>query len=103
MDNLSNQISIPLIDRISGALRCHAIGNALGGPHKLKGGVPYDKYNGVIQFPLRCRSQYRDFKDGVVGQVSDDTEMTIILLKSLFDGKWWNREIKIYIGLILVQ
>lgn len=92
MANPSNQISGILMDRFIGALRCHAIGDALGSPHELTGRVPYDEYTGIIQYTLRYRSRFQGFREGVVGQVSDDTEMTISLFEAILSKKWWDRE-----------
>ena len=79
-----------LLDRLQGAIRFHAIGDALGSPHELRGRVPYQQYNGVIQFNIRYQTQYQGLRLGAVGQVSDDTELSLMMAYSLLAHRGYN-------------
>lgn len=73
------------------------LGDALGAPHEFptKGGVPLEQYCGrLVHRYLRPRNRFTSVvKWGVIGQVTDDSEMTIALLQSILTcRKTYNRE-----------
>lgn len=73
-------------DRALGALVGVALGDALGAPHERPhaGGAPLDSYSGVLKYRTRVHRAYGHGKHAcAVGQVTDDTEMTLALLETL--------------------
>ena len=74
-----------LIDKnkVYGIILGHALGDALGTPVEF---FPYAHYNGKLETPIIRYSRTYGKQVGVVGQVSDDTEMAMILLKTIGDG-----------------
>jgi ADP-ribosyl-[dinitrogen reductase] hydrolase len=82
-----------VIDRLKGGFIGHALGDALGIPHEFR----YQKaeYTGILQ-----RAEYRygpRFKAKTVvflekGQVSDDTEMTLMLLRVIAENEGYDRD-----------
>lgn len=70
-------------DTIRGLLWGVAIGDALGAPHEFRTGTPLSKYSGLLEYLLVTQSKWQGRRVGVVGQVSDDTEMTLALANSL--------------------
>ncbi len=74
--------NINLEDQIRGMLTGVALGDALGSPHE------FDKlpYTGKLEHPARRRSRWRGTKYEVVGQVTDDTEMTLTLANTIANG-----------------
>jgi hypothetical protein len=70
-------------DALRGMLWGAAIGDALGAPHEFRTGTPLRKYTGLLEFPLVRQNQWQGRRVGVVGQVSDDTEMGLALADAL--------------------
>jgi len=56
-----------------------ALGDALGAPHEFAS-VPY---TGRLERPCSSRSRFHGTRYGVVGQVTDDTEMAIALMQAM--------------------
>lgn len=67
-------------DALKGLLWGVALGDALGAPHEF---TPYPKYSGRLEFPVIRVNRYQGRRVGVIGQVTDDTEMTIALADAL--------------------
>ena len=63
-----------------------AVGDALGFPFEPSHGPSVSEYHGKFEYrpSLIKRS---GLKYGVIGQISDDTEMTMALLRSIVDNK----------------
>lgn len=70
-------------DRVRGMLFGVALGDALGAPHEFRHQVPLDRYTGRVEHPLTLTSRYKGRFTGVVGQVTDDTEMMIALAMNI--------------------
>lgn len=68
-------------DKLEGMLAAHAVGDALGAPHEFR--VSKYKYTGIVQYPALLKTQYQGTKKSAVGQVTDDTEMTMALADSI--------------------
>ena len=80
-----------IIDRFLGGLYGVAIGDALGAPHEFARGKPKLEYNGVLQnqeVKVWMRNHFMIIKPH---SITDDTEMTIVLLKSILDQNGYNR------------
>jgi ADP-ribosylglycohydrolase len=77
-------------DRIRGMLMGAFLGDALGAPHEFRcnANVPY---TGVLEQAGFMISRFQGRKDLKVGQVTDDSEMTITLLRSLLDKGGYDR------------
>lgn len=71
-------------DKVLGMLLGVALGDALGAPHERSGKRWAPQFTGRLEHPV---TQFRRFQGrqfcGVVGQVTDDTEMTIALARSI--------------------
>jgi ADP-ribosylglycohydrolase len=78
-------------DALKGMLWGVAIGDALGAPHEFRTGTRLRDYTGVLQFPVVRQNQWQGRRVGVVGQVSDDTEMALALARSLVDARRYDR------------
>jgi ADP-ribosylglycohydrolase len=74
-------------DRVRGMLFGVAIGDALGGPHEFRYQVPLSEYHGLVEYPLTHCSRFTGKAVGAVGQITDDTEMTIALADSIALGR----------------
>jgi len=86
--------SPPSLDCIQGSLYGLALGDALGGPHE-----PYQSkytYTGIIEHPIKRHTQWQGTKISAIGQVTDDTEMTITLAKVLISNNGYNRDAAIF-------
>lgn len=76
------------MDHIRGLLYGGALGDALGAPHEFA--YQKDVYTGRLEYPLRYRTRFMKsgvYKVGVVGQITDDTEMELCILHSLVETK----------------
>jgi len=77
-------------DKIAGTLIGLAIGDALGVPHEFKH-QSHNIYTGILylvpEYSFRCGKR-RD----VIGQYSDDTEMSLCNLRSIVANKGYNRD-----------
>lgn len=76
-----------LYDRIAGMLVGLALGDGLGSAHEFR--YQTDKYTGKLEYKAKIVQQYQQPKYLAVGQVTDDTEMTLTLARRLIaDGKY---------------
>lgn len=76
-----------LVDKLLGMWLGHALGDALGYPHEFNSKLPF---TGKLQYQPIHHIRYQPNRIGVVGQVSDDSEMTLALLYSLVESKGYN-------------
>jgi ADP-ribosyl-[dinitrogen reductase] hydrolase len=70
-------------DKISGTIVGHSLGDALGSPHEF---YPHGFYTGKLESPIIKYSRCYGKQISSIGQISDDTEMAIILLRLLGNG-----------------
>lgn len=84
--NLSTGMSL---DRVRGMFTAHAIGDALGFPHEFKCNAN-TPYTGWLQHHPFHTSRFQGRKDYKIGQVSDDTEMTLALLRTIIKDGGYN-------------
>lgn len=63
-----------------------ALGDALGVPFEFRYSISVSKYNGKLEYKPMLKSRFQGVRYGVVGQVSDDTEMTIALAQSIVNA-----------------
>lgn len=78
-------------DRIKGMFEGLALGDALGVPHEFR----YNRniaYTGVIEYRPRYISRFQGTRYTEIGQCSDDTEMTLILARSLLKNKGYKKD-----------
>lgn len=80
------------IDKIRGMLFGVAIGDALGAPHEFRRSIPLEMYTGHLIYEPQMFSRFQGERKGVVGQVTDDTEMTIALANNLANNGEYIRE-----------
>lgn len=76
-----------LTDKLLGIFIGSSLGDALGAPHEFNSKLPF---TGKLQYPAVHHIRFQPNKVGVVGQVTDDTEMTIALLHSLIQNGGYN-------------
>ena len=82
-------------DKIEGMLLGVALGDALGVPFEFRFSLPLSEYDGTLKYKGKINSQWQGVRYMVVGQVSDDTEMTLALANSLIQNNEhpdYNRE-----------
>jgi ADP-ribosyl-[dinitrogen reductase] hydrolase len=77
------------LDKLRGGFIGLALGDALGAPHELSFSVPVTKYTGVLQYPIPWKPRFQKKKYSVVGQITDDTSMSVALLRSILKNKDW--------------
>lgn len=78
------------IDRIYGMFMGCVLGDVLGAPHEYR--FSKVKYTGSVEHPIERSSRFQGLRKGVIGELTDDSEMTIAILKSLARNK--NRYVK---------
>jgi len=83
-----------VFDKVKGMIIGCALGDALGAPHEFKHSK--NIYTGNLKYKLAIKtgSYYkRVIKTGVIGQFTDDTELTLILLDQIIEG--YNKDLVI--------
>lgn len=68
-----------------------ALGDALGAPHEFRYSLPLTTYTGQLKDRAKMCSRFQGTRYLVVGQVTDDTEMTLALLSSLSENKQYDK------------
>ena len=76
-----------MIDKIKGMILGHALGDALGGPVEFP---PFPHYTGILKDPIQRYTRNYGTQKSSVGQITDDTEMTIALIRTIEKG--YNKE-----------
>lgn len=83
-------IFIQFLDKIKGMVYGAALGDALGLPHEFHSRTT-GPYTGTLQYTLRRHPQRQKvWWDTYIGQISDDTEMTIATINSIIDNKGYD-------------
>ena len=72
-------------DKIKGMFVGCAIGDALGSPHEYR--YSKNQYTGKLDYRIERNSQFQGKKIGIIGEITDDTEMTIAIIESLIKNK----------------
>lgn len=80
------------INRFRGGFLGLCLGDALGAPHEFEYSVPLRYYTGKLEHALRYKTRYGKIEYGVLGQVTDDSTMSIALLLTLMSNKKWDEE-----------
>ena len=70
-------------DKVLGAIIGHALGDALGSPVEF---YPYSHYTGKLDSPIIRYNRCYGKQISAIGQVSDDTEMAIVLIQTIKSG-----------------
>lgn len=79
-------------DKILGCLVGCGLGDALGAPFELRGSMDLKDYNGILQYRSKFTNRFtKEEKYNEIGQVTDDTEMTLILARHIAEYKTINR------------
>lgn len=76
-------------DRLRGGLLGLSLGDALGAPHEFKYSLPVSRYTGVLQHPISYKIRFGPIEYSTIGQVTDDTTMSVALLTSIIENKGW--------------
>lgn len=77
-------MSVVTLDRVRGMFMGAFLGDALGAPHEFNRKVPY---TGLLEHETVMHTQFQGTKRAAVGQVTDDSEMTLALLRQLIRDK----------------
>lgn len=79
------------LDRVRGMIAGGALGDALGAPHEFycNRSVPY---TGILEHKAFHISRFQGLRENVVGQITDDTEMTLALARSLVRQDGYKQE-----------
>lgn len=78
------------LDRVRGMLMGAFLGDALGAPHEFRGGL--GPYTGVLQYGTKMHTQFQGTKELAIGQCTDDTEMTLTLLRQMVKDGGYNKD-----------
>lgn len=83
----------PLIslDKVQGMFMGAFLGDSLGAPHEFKCNAKV-QYTGILEHRAFMTSQFQGKRELEVGQGTDDTELTLTLLRSLIADNGYNRE-----------
>lgn len=85
---LSNQ------DKVKGMFVGLFLGDALGVPYERR---PIPKVSDKLIYPIRNFNRYLHvYKNSIVGQITDDSEMTLALLYSMVENKGYNKEATLF-------
>ena len=82
-DKMSKFLSNYNKDKVLGIILGHGLGDALGAPVEF---YPYSHYTGILNNPIIRYSRNYGKQISEIGQITDDTEMAIILLKTIKNG-----------------
>jgi ADP-ribosylglycohydrolase len=79
-------------DRISGMFMGVFLGDALGAPHEFYRYAKNVKYTGNLEYKTFTYQQFQGKKELEIGQITDDSEMTLALLRQLIEDNCFIRE-----------
>ena len=79
------------LDKVRGMFMGAFLGDALGAPHEFRvnAKVPY---TGILEHQPFMLTQFQGRKELAVGQCTDDTEMTLALLRTLIRDRGFNKD-----------
>jgi len=77
-------------DRIKGMFLAGALGDALGGPFEFRFKEYPITYNGRLKYQISHFNRFRGWRRSAIGQVTDDTEMTLCLANSILERRGHN-------------
>ncbi len=77
------------IDKIQGMFAAIFVGDALGGIFERR---PVPEYTNVIDQPIKMVSRYYHKISSSIGQITDDSEMTLMILNRLIKDKKYKKE-----------
>lgn len=78
------------LDKIRGGLIGVVIGDVLGAPHEFRVSNPISEYTGLIHLPAKVPSRFQGTRIIPEAQYTDDTEMTLVMLRSIVANKGYN-------------
>lgn len=78
------------MDFIKGGLVGVALGDALGAPHEFR--YHTVKYTGILEHKTKFKTRWQGVRYAAIGQYTDDTEMTLALLRSLIRNNGYNED-----------
>lgn len=79
------------LDRVRGMFMGAFLGDALGSPHEFRCNAK-TPYTGKLEHVPFMITQYQGRKEHKIGQTTDDTEMTLVLLRSLIAHHGYHEE-----------
>lgn len=78
------------LDRVRGMMIGVAVGDALGAPHEFR--YMRNEYTGVLEYPINLQFRFGQRYNYPIGSMTDDTEMTLTLTRSIVENKGYNEE-----------
>ena len=78
-------------DSLKGILVGLAVGDALGAPHEFHNSTPLTEYTGILEIVPKYRFRFVS-RDDVIGQYTDDTEMTLANIRSVITNDGFEEE-----------
>jgi ADP-ribosyl-[dinitrogen reductase] hydrolase len=76
-------------DKRQGAVLGHALGDALGAPVEF---YPFAHYSGILNTPITRYTRAYGKQASSIGQTTDDTEMALVLLKTIYSDTGYTKE-----------
>lgn len=78
------------LDSVRGMLMGAFLGDSLGAPHEFR--KRKDPYTGLLQYKAAMNTQFQGTKELAIGQITDDGEMTLALLRQMIRDHGYNRD-----------
>jgi ADP-ribosyl-[dinitrogen reductase] hydrolase len=79
-------------DKIRGMFYGLALGDAIGAPFEFGGKNRLENYSGLLDRPVIRFSRFQGKKTAEIGQITDDSEMTLSLARSLVRNKTYYKD-----------
>ncbi len=79
------------LDSVKGMLIGLSVGDALGAPFEFRFSLPLSDYHSILEYPPKFNSQFQGTRYMVIGQHTDDTEMSLTLARSILRNKGYNK------------
>lgn len=79
------------LDKVRGMFMGVFLGDALGAPHEFRCNAKIP-YTGILEHKPFMVSQYQGRKELEIGQVTDDSEMSLALLRTLIQDRSYDRD-----------
>lgn len=76
-------------DKKRGVIIGHALGDALGAPVEF---YPYAQYSGILNTPITRYTRAYGKQISSIGQTTDDTEMALVLLRTIYSTNGYTKE-----------
>jgi ADP-ribosylglycohydrolase len=82
-------------NKLKGMMYGVALGDAIGAPYEFrkgKGPEKFKNYTGLIDKKISHKNRFQDEKTSALGQITDDTEMSLALANSIINKKRYDKD-----------